>query len=147
MMSQLVAIFLLLWHCFFRYHGFILRYFPAYSPYCNLALKKLTYQNSTTFEGISSRAVDGNRNTNYHGGNSCIHTDDNYPFWIVDLGRVFQINLVRITNRGDARTYIVICIMMKLILLCNKQANISRSTNDFLLNASCQGMPDNTQSN
>ena len=82
--------------------------FPAYSPYCNLALKKPTKQSSTIWEGVSSRAADGSRDADYSQG-SCMHTTyENDPYWIVDLGRVFRISHVTITNRKSGRTYMAI---------------------------------------
>ena len=50
---------------------------------------------------MSSKAVDGNSNTDYSKG-SCAHTGRaNNPWWRVDLGRVETVNQVYIVNRGD----------------------------------------------
>ncbi|GMH42282.1 hypothetical protein BSKO_10201 [Bryopsis sp. KO-2023] len=68
-----------------------------------------TFQSTTAWGGPSSRAVDGNLDTNY-GGGSCTHTGlgsnrrqertDN-PWWTVDLGGKRQITKVLVTNRKD----------------------------------------------
>ena len=62
---------------------------------------KPTNQSSTGFGGVSSRATDGNKNSNYY-GLSCTHTNrDQNPWWRVDLGGRHIIGNVKITNRGD----------------------------------------------
>ncbi|KAL9950698.1 hypothetical protein ACROYT_G043239 [Oculina patagonica] len=67
----------------------------------NLAFGKQTSQISTNHGGVSSRAVDGNSETNYHSG-SCTHTKGaNQPWWRVDLGQVEPVSEVYIVNRGD----------------------------------------------
>ncbi|GMH44704.1 hypothetical protein BSKO_12656 [Bryopsis sp. KO-2023] len=66
-----------------------------------VSLKKHTVQSTTDFGGKSSRAVDGNKNSNYFAG-SCTHTrKQKNPWWQVDLGGPYQITRVVITNRGD----------------------------------------------
>ena len=50
--------------------------------------------------GISSNAVDGNTNTNFYSG-SCTHTlSQQSPIWSVDLGNLYKVYIVKITNRG-----------------------------------------------
>ncbi|XP_065051247.1 uncharacterized protein LOC135680930 isoform X2 [Rhopilema esculentum] len=67
----------------------------------NVARGKPTRQSSTGFGGVSSRAVDGNRNSQW-GGGSCTHTNrDSNPWWRVDLGSPKQVKKVQLTNRGD----------------------------------------------
>ena len=67
----------------------------------NLAYQKNTNQSSIRNEGVSSRAVDGNSNTNWNGG-SCVHTShEKQPWWRVDLGKVELVNEVYVVNRGD----------------------------------------------
>lgn len=70
----------------------------------NLAFAKPTKQSSTSHGGVSSRAVDGNSNTNYFAG-SCTHTNGIYSqhehWWRVDLGQVEPVTEVYIVNRGD----------------------------------------------
>ena len=83
----------------------LLDFFKASCPYHNIALNQPTYQSSTNYGGVSSRAVDGNRDPAWD-HHSCIHSGwANDPFWIVDLRRVFRISHVTITNR-DACMYI-----------------------------------------
>ena len=75
--------------------------FPAPIPSCNIAFKKPTYQSGTGYGGVSSRAVDGNRDPRWS-QYSCTHTGTaNDPFWVVDLGRNFRISHVTITNRAE----------------------------------------------
>ena len=70
----------------------------------NLALAKPTKQSSQSLSRAPSRVVDGNRNTNYF-SNSCSHTWHTTPnpgaWWQVDLGAVYEIHSVVITNRRD----------------------------------------------
>jgi len=65
----------------------------------NIALGKSTSQSSTTNSGLSSRAVDGNKNGIYSRG-SVTHTDiENNPWWQVDLGRIYELDYLYIYNR------------------------------------------------
>lgn len=65
----------------------------------NVARGKSTRQSSTGWSGVSSRAVDGDKNNEYN-GNSCTHTHkDSKPWWRVDLGAVLTVKRVSITNR------------------------------------------------
>ena len=69
----------------------------------NIARGKPTFQASTGYSGVSSRAVDGNKDTHY-GGGSCTHTKiEVNPWWAVDLqwSGVHVVGQVNITNRGD----------------------------------------------
>ncbi|XP_078496922.1 pentraxin fusion protein-like isoform X2 [Lissotriton helveticus] len=68
----------------------------------NVALSGTTSQSSTYDKfGASANAIDGSLITNYL-KNTCSHTDlDIEPWWMVDLGRVYQISFVVILNRGD----------------------------------------------
>ena len=71
----------------------------------NLANQKNTIQSSTYSDsfatGASSKAVDGNSNTNFNDG-SCAHTlDEKQPWWRVDLGNVELVNEIYVVNRGD----------------------------------------------
>ena len=67
----------------------------------NIAQGKPVRQSSTAFGGFPSRAVDGNRNTNWR-GSSCTHTSrQRRPWWRVDLLRIYDVTEVKITNRGD----------------------------------------------
>ena len=67
----------------------------------NLALRKPTSQSSQFRDARPNRAVDGNRNS-YLDARSCTHTlDRKGSWWQVDLGAVYEIRDVVITNRGD----------------------------------------------
>ena len=67
----------------------------------NIAQGKPTRQSSTAFGGFPSRAIDGNKNTNW-GGSSCTHTSRQFrPWWRVDLQNIYDVSEVKITNRGD----------------------------------------------
>lgn len=68
----------------------------------NLALRRTTWQSSTHEAAVSSRAVDGNDNTNPT-GNSCSMTNggDINSWWAVDLGTPHKIHSVVLSNRND----------------------------------------------
>ncbi|KAK2913254.1 hypothetical protein Q8A67_001653 [Cirrhinus molitorella] len=68
----------------------------------NVALHARVVQ-SSLFEsyGVAEHAVDGNRDTNYKKG-SCTHTKQELNPWLrIDLGNVYSISKVAITNRED----------------------------------------------
>ncbi len=68
----------------------------------NIALGASTSQSSTDFGGVSSRAVDGNTEGDYHASQSVTHTatsDD--PWWELDLGEVKHVDRLVIWNRTD----------------------------------------------
>ena len=73
----------------------------------NLAFGKPTFQYSGKYkDGESSKAVDGNSNTDFQWGNpvgSCTMTfrsSSVKPWWRVDLGQVEHVSEVYIVNRG-----------------------------------------------
>uniref|UniRef100_A0A8C1V652 Si:ch73-359m17.2 n=1 Tax=Cyprinus carpio TaxID=7962 RepID=A0A8C1V652_CYPCA len=68
----------------------------------NLALNARVVQSSLGHpQGVAEHAVDGNRDSNYAKG-SCTHTEAEFnPWWRADLGNVYSISNVSITNRGD----------------------------------------------
>uniref|UniRef100_A0A8C2EY96 Si:ch73-359m17.2 n=1 Tax=Cyprinus carpio TaxID=7962 RepID=A0A8C2EY96_CYPCA len=68
----------------------------------NLALNARVVQSSLGHpQGVAEHAVDGNRDSNYAKG-SCTHTTAEFnPWWRADLGNVYSISNVSITNRGD----------------------------------------------
>ncbi|ROL52948.1 Fucolectin-1 [Anabarilius grahami] len=68
----------------------------------NLALHANAVQSSTAHpQGVAQHAVDGNRDSDY-GKGSCTHTNVEFnPWWRVDLGKVYSISNVTITNRED----------------------------------------------
>ena len=66
----------------------------------NLALNKPAYQISTAYGGIASRAVDGSREPDYWRGLSCTITGYAMsPWWMVDLGKNYNIGYITVTNR------------------------------------------------
>ncbi len=67
---------------------------PATSD--NIALNKPATQSSTRFNGVASRAVDGNAN-----GNSFTHTDLEQGWWRVDLLDEYDINRINVFNRTN----------------------------------------------
>jgi len=82
----------------------------------NVALNKSTSQKNTSFNGASSRAVDGDSNGDYIAG-SVTHTNvaTNDAWWRVDLGQIFNIDTINVFNRtndccgsrlNDAKVYI-----------------------------------------
>ncbi|NOT60784.1 MAG: hypothetical protein HOP19_11245 [Acidobacteria bacterium] len=69
----------------------------------NLALNKTATQSSTTWDGVPTRAVDGNTNGNYNATPpSVTHTAvEAQAWWHVDLGSVGTINTINVWNRTD----------------------------------------------
>jgi hypothetical protein len=68
----------------------------------NIALNKATEQSSTGYNGVASRAVDGNLNGKYN-GNSVTHTaQETQPWWQVDLGSVSEVSYIDLYNRTDS---------------------------------------------
>ena len=84
-------------------HPTVLLLFSGLPTPTNLALNKNVHQSSnyqSIYRPTASKAVDGNRDPNFSNG-SCSHTWWEYePFWVVDLGQVYRISHVVITNRG-----------------------------------------------
>ena len=67
----------------------------------NLATGKKTSQSSTAWGGLSQRAIDGNKFSNWY-GISCMHTNNDLKaWWKVELGQRYLVSNVKITNRGD----------------------------------------------
>ena len=66
----------------------------------NLALNKPATQ-STNRITTADTAVDGNRNARF-GSGICTHSlKEADPFWVVDLGSIYRISHISITNRLD----------------------------------------------
>ena len=65
----------------------------------NVALGKSSSQSSTTNNGLSSKAVDGNTNRVFSGGSVTQTLQENNPWWQVDLGRVYELDYIYIYNR------------------------------------------------
>ncbi|XP_070560914.1 uncharacterized protein [Ptychodera flava] len=73
-------------------------------PISNVAEGRPTFQSSDKpkKDGGSEKAVDGNKDSDLKGGNSCTWTDDEFePYWQVDLESSYDIYEVVITNRMD----------------------------------------------
>nr|XP_060628780.1 uncharacterized protein LOC132773555 [Anolis sagrei ordinatus] len=76
----------------------------GYGP--NLARGRPTYQSSIYLEHgpdlLSGKAVDGICQGDVNAHRSCTHTNEDLePWWYVDLGRQFPIDVVIVKNRGD----------------------------------------------
>ena len=72
-----------------------------YTDTVNLALRKTAVQSSTGFNGVASRAVDGNYDGRYS-SQSVTHTNnDKQAWWEVDLGHQSYISLISLYNRID----------------------------------------------
>ncbi|MGJ8653423.1 MAG: Ig-like domain-containing protein [Opitutaceae bacterium] len=68
----------------------------------NIALAGLATQSSTDFDGVPSRAIDGDTNGSY-GQDSVTHTtDEAQPWWRVDLGTAYAIDEIVIWNRSGS---------------------------------------------
>ena len=81
-------------HIFFRFLKGDVRY-----P--NLALSRTAFQSSTKGGAVATRAVDGNTDNRFSMW-SCTHTFFQIsPWWMVDLGRLVNVNRVIITNRQN----------------------------------------------
>ena len=65
----------------------------------NVALRKRTSQ-SASRSSTSRLAVDGKRDNNYFDG-SCSHTHGTGNWWQVELGDIYDLRRVVITNRED----------------------------------------------
>ena len=66
-----------------------------------ISSRKGAAQSSTGWGGVPSRAVDGNKNSQWN-GKSCTHTNrQRNAWWRVDLGGNYLVTKVQVTNRGD----------------------------------------------
>lgn len=78
--------------------------------HANLALYKFTLQSSSAPDGRSHawKAVDGGKAPKYSRG-QCMHTNgdgsDKDPWWMVDLGRNYAVENVKIWNRWENKEY------------------------------------------
>ncbi|XP_050404671.1 multiple epidermal growth factor-like domains protein 10, partial [Patella vulgata] len=79
-------------------------FFTLVSGDWNVARNKPTTLSSVQWDGISSRAVDGNVNPDYNQGESCAHSDETLGpenKWLcVDLEESFFIRNIKIFNRN-----------------------------------------------
>ena len=75
----------------------------------NIAFGKPAIQKTMAWDGVASRAVDGNTNANYNKGKSCTHTEAIFSphstWWAVDLEQQYLVESVRITNRDANGKY------------------------------------------
>ncbi|KAK7910368.1 hypothetical protein WMY93_015052 [Mugilogobius chulae] len=70
-------------------------------PQPNVAVKGEATQSSTLYPAEANRAIDGRRDT-FYTESSCSHTEqETAPWWRVDLGQIFMVSKVKVTNRGD----------------------------------------------
>ena len=77
---------------------------PVVEPAINLALGKQATQSSIDYNGIASRAIDGNTDGDYW-HYSITHTEvEDQPWWQVDLEAVQFISHINIFNRVDCCT-------------------------------------------
>ncbi|CAM4630601.1 unnamed protein product [Leuciscus chuanchicus] len=68
----------------------------------NLALNGVAVQSSLGHpQGDAQHAVDGNRDSDYKKESCTITKTEFNPWWRVDLGNVYSVSNVTITNRGD----------------------------------------------
>ncbi|XP_042584245.1 fucolectin-5-like [Cyprinus carpio] len=92
----------------FRMAIHVILLLPLFTGLCvadlkgNIALNARVAQSSLGHpQGDAEHAVDGNRDSNYAKG-SCTHTKTEFnPWWRADLGNVYSISNVSISNRGD----------------------------------------------
>jgi mono/diheme cytochrome c family protein len=71
----------------------------------NVARGGKATQSTTDYGGEAARAIDGNTNGDYYGGNSVTHTaEQDNPWWEVDLGNPLAIERIVVWNRTDNGT-------------------------------------------
>ena len=95
-----------------RPHSFIshLSYiFSGIDLAVNIALNKTAYQSSTKLlrllSPVAKKGIDGNRDPIFLHG-SCTHSRwEKEPFWAVDLGKIYRISHVAITNRQTGKFF------------------------------------------
>ena len=71
------------------------------SSFINVALKKEAAESSIGDNAPASRAVDGNSDGDWVNGSVSHTTQEDNPWWQVDLGKSYAINQIRIWNRTD----------------------------------------------
>ncbi|RED98371.1 galactose-binding domain-containing protein [Marinoscillum furvescens] len=67
----------------------------------NLAKSGTATQSSTAYDGVASRAIDGNTNGSFGAGSVTHTSDEHQPWWQVDLGGNKRIQEIKIYNRTD----------------------------------------------
>ncbi len=67
----------------------------------NIATRGVASQSSTSAGGTADRAIDGNTDGNWNVGSSTATADQLDPWWEVDLGGEYPIDLITVYNRLD----------------------------------------------
>ena len=62
---------------------------------------KVTHQSSTDSQRSSHLAVDSSTSANFYQGSCTLTSSESNPWWYVDLGHVYEVNMVRLTPRTD----------------------------------------------
>ena len=87
------------------------------SPLENIALGKPAYQSSTDNPPgrcAAGGAVDGRLANDWSGGDQCAHTLSNQQaWWAVDLGQVYTLDYVTLTNRINYGMYMYCIFYLK----------------------------------
>ena len=96
----------------------------------NVAYKKKTFQSSTAHDGMANKAVDGwtiQKWAGRHG--SCTHTGKRTnDYWSVDLGRVYQIDHIRVWGREDgSSTYMAGAMLWVDNNFCARMKDMKKS--------------------
>ena len=66
----------------------------------NLAIGKSAIQSSQYRDGSAIKAIDGDKSSDYS-DHSCMHTELEFePWWRLDLGDVYEIQDIILTNRN-----------------------------------------------
>jgi YVTN family beta-propeller protein len=74
----------------------------AQGEHVDLARGQTATQSSTGYGGIAGRAVDGNAGGSaYANGSVTATSEENQPWWQVDLGQPYRLSGIRIWNRAD----------------------------------------------
>jgi Protein of unknown function (DUF1553)/Protein of unknown function (DUF1549)/Planctomycete cytochrome C len=75
----------------------------VFSAAQNVARQGTAAQSSTAYDGVATRAIDGNTDGQYFGSNSVTHsqTDTADPWWEVELKEQFAIERIAVWNRTD----------------------------------------------
>ena len=67
----------------------------------NIAEGQNATQSTTGYGGVASRGVDGNTNGNYPDGSVTATSEQNEPWWQLDLGEQVSIGRIKLFNRRD----------------------------------------------
>ncbi|XP_033126065.1 uncharacterized protein LOC117124048 [Anneissia japonica] len=106
-------------------------------------------QSSVAHGGQPERAIDGNTDSEYSSGGSCIHTAiENFNWWKVDLQETLTITRVRIYNRADCCTHRMIGGVIRFGLneditlnaMCAEIVTSEKVQNGPEINIDCAGL-------